>query len=176
MLIILDRDGVINYESDDYIRSVDDWHPLPGSLEAIAALNKAGHTVVVATNQSGIGRGYYTLATLQQIHEKMRDQLQKKQGHIDGIYFCPHVTEDNCQCRKPRPGLLIQIQQDYPLLFETAVFIGDSLRDLQAALAARCQPILVRTGRGNEVALAELGIDHVPVYDSLFDFVSLNFK
>lgn len=135
MLIILDRDGVINQESIHYIRSPDDWQPIAGSLEAIADLNHAGHTVVVATNQSGLARGYFNESTLNAIHEKMHRALANHGGHIDRIYYCPHVDADNCECRKPKPGLLWQIKRDYPDLYKQAIFVGDNLRDLQAAAA-----------------------------------------
>src|SRR3989344_4486862 len=114
MLVILDRDGVVNYESPTYIKSPEEWRALPGSLEAIATLNAAGHKVVVATNQSGIGRGYYSLATLEAIHQKMKEELARAGGCIEGIYFCPHIPEENCECRKPKPGLLLQIANDFP--------------------------------------------------------------
>jgi D-glycero-D-manno-heptose 1,7-bisphosphate phosphatase len=135
MLIILDRDGVINQESANYIRSPEDWQPIPGSLAAIAQLNHAGHTVVIATNQSGLGRGYFNEATLNAIHEKMYHALANLGGHIDGIYYCPHIDADKCECRKPKPGLLWQIKRDYPTLYQHAIFVGDNLRDLQAAAA-----------------------------------------
>ncbi|OGO90262.1 MAG: D-glycero-beta-D-manno-heptose-1,7-bisphosphate 7-phosphatase [Coxiella sp. RIFCSPHIGHO2_12_FULL_42_15] len=170
MLIILDRDGVINFDSDNYIKSPEEWIPIPGSLEAIAMLNQKKHTVVIATNQSGMGRGYYLRSMLEAIHQKMQQELLKKHGHIDGIYFCPHTPEDHCACRKPRPGLLLQIKKDYPDLFPQAVLIGDALRDLQAARAAGCKAILVKTGKGSEVDLSLVDAE-VPVYADLFDYV-----
>ena len=148
MLIILDRDGVINEDSPDYIKSPEEWHPIPGSLEAIAALKHAGHTVCVATNQSGIARGYYSLETLTAIHEKMQQALQQHHASLDAIAFCPHVDADHCECRKPKPGLLIQLQQHFDMAWEDTYFIGDSIRDLQAAESVGCHAILVATGNG----------------------------
>jgi len=151
-LIILDRDGVINQDSPDYIKSVDEWIPIPGSLEAIASLNKAGYTVTVATNQSGIGRGYYTLETLEKIHQKMFASLKIFNGHLDGIFFCPHNPTDHCTCRKPAPGLFHQIFNHFNLKapFSDIISIGDSLRDLEAAQNAGCTPFLVLTGNGEQ--------------------------
>ena len=155
-LVILDRDGVINKESDDFIKSPEEWQPLPGALEAIARLTEAGYTVVVATNQSGIGRGLFTAKTLEDIHDKMKAEVAKAGGKIDSIFICPHKPEDDCVCRKPKPGLFHRIMAYYgqPLLRVPA--IGDSLRDLEAAQAVRARPILVRTGRGEE-AVKQLG-------------------
>jgi D-glycero-D-manno-heptose 1,7-bisphosphate phosphatase len=147
-LIILDRDGVINEDSDAYIKSPEEWVPVPGSLEAIARLNRAGWTVTVATNQSGVGRGLYDLATLERIHERMKAALAAVGGHIDALYYCPHTPADHCACRKPLPGLLESIARDYGVSLAGVPAIGDSLRDLQAAAAVGAQPILVRTGKG----------------------------
>lgn len=145
MLIILDRDGVINYESPDYIKSPEEWEPIPGSLEAIAKLNQAGHTVAIATNQSGIGRGYYTIKILQAIHTKMTQNLAAVGGHLDGIFYCPHAPEDQCECRKPKPGLLLQIAQYFHADLKQALLIGDSWRDMEAAQAVSCKAILIKT-------------------------------
>lgn len=177
MLIILDRDGVINYDSVDYIKNPDEWIVIPNSLEAIAKLNAAGHTVVVATNQSGIGRGYYSLETLEKIHEKMRSELAKKGGHLDGIYFCPHTPEDHCECRKPKPGLFHKIAEDFAIDLRTAIAVGDSLRDLQAAQTANCPSVLVKTGNGAETftTRADLIAD-IPVYEDLSAFVTAILK
>jgi len=161
MLIIIDRDGVINHDSPDYIKSPKEWIPISHSLDAITRLNHAGHQVVVATNQSGVGRGYYSLDMLEKIHQRMKDELASIGGHLDGIYFCPHTPEDNCDCRKPKPGLLLQIAKDFSTDLTTAYFIGDSLRDLQAAEAAGCLPVLVKTGNENK-ALAG-----IPIYNDL---------
>jgi len=151
MLIILDRDGVINYESTEYIKTPDEWIPIEGSLEAVAQLIQAGHTVLVATNQSGVGRGYYTLETMHKIHEKMQEALAEHGGQIHRVYYCPHTPSENCECRKPKPGLLLQIAKDFPDEFKEAIFVGDSARDVHAAIAAGIQPLLVRTGNGETV-------------------------
>lgn len=148
MLIILDRDGVINFDSPNYIKSPEEWCPIPGSLAAIAELNRAGHRVVVASNQSGIAKGLYDFSMLNAIHEKMTRQLDELGGHLDGIFICPHQTEDNCECRKPKPGLLIQIAEQFNVDLKDALLIGDSYRDIQAALAVNCPCFLVETGNG----------------------------
>lgn len=148
MLIILDRDGVINYDSDEYIKSVDEWEAIPGSLEAIAQLNRHGFKVVVATNQSGIARGLYGVETLDQIHEKLFYELAAVGGYIEEIFFCPHHPADNCFCRKPKPGLLYHIREKYKINLAEVAFIGDSFADVQAAITAGCEPILVKTGNG----------------------------
>ena len=145
-MVILDRDGVINFDSPEYIKSPEEWHAIPGSLEAIADLNKADFLVTIATNQSGVGRAYYTLEILEQIHEKMKNELAIVGGHLDGIYFCPHTPEDNCLCRKPKPGMLIKIFEDFGIDPKDAVFIGDSLRDLEAAQSANCRSIFIHGG------------------------------
>jgi D-glycero-D-manno-heptose 1,7-bisphosphate phosphatase len=147
-LIILDRDGVINHDSSDYIKSPDEWKPIPGSLEAIARLNRAGFRVVVATNQAGIERGLFVRAALDGIHDKMRAALAQVGGHIDSIFVCPHKPESDCDCRKPRPGLFDQISRHYGVGLGGVPAIGDMLRDLQAAAAVGAQPILVSTGNG----------------------------
>ena len=174
-LVILDRDGVINFDSVDYIKSPEEWRPIPGSLEAIAALNQARCRVVIATNQSGIGRGYYTVAVLASIHQKMQDALKKVGGHIDHIYYCPHLPEQACMCRKPNPGMIWQIKNDFPELFDTAVLVGDSWRDLQAARAGGCRAVLVKTGlRDYEQCLKNpefIAFDQLSVYADLATFV-----
>jgi len=147
-LIILDRDGVINYDSKDYIKSPDEWIPIPGSLEAIAKLKENGWTVVVATNQSGIGRGYYTEAILKAIHQKMAVQLAQYNTQIDAIFYCPHTPDDHCDCRKPNIGLLQQISRHFNCSLKNVPLVGDSLRDLQAGAGMNCQLFLVETGNG----------------------------
>lgn len=146
--IILDRDGVINYESNEYIKSPAEWLPIPGSLEAIAQLNRAGFRVLVATNQSGVARGYYDIETLDAIHEKLMQELAAVGGYIDEIFFCPHHPDAHCFCRKPKPGLLYQIQEKYAVDFMQTYFIGDSTSDVEAAQRVGCIPILLHTGNG----------------------------
>ena len=166
-LIILDRDGVINEDSDDYIKSPEEYIPIPGSLEAIARLNQAGYTVVVASNQSGIGRGYFDVNTLNAMHDKLKRLLAEVQGHVDGIFYCPHTPEDHCDCRKPAPGLYHQISQQFHVDLTGVPVIGDSLRDIESARAVGAQPVLVRTGKGMRSLAAGKGLDGVPVYDDL---------
>ncbi len=149
-LVILDRDGVINHDSDQFIKSPDEWRPIPGSLEAIARLNHAGFRVVVATNQSGIGRGLFDMATLNAIHEKLHKALAQVGGRIDAIFFCPHTADAECDCRKPRTGLLQEAARRFNVDITTVPCIGDSLRDLQAAEAVGAQPMLVLTGKGEK--------------------------
>ncbi len=147
-LLILDRDGVINHDSDAYIKSPDEWHPLPGSLEAIARLTSAGYRIAVASNQSGVARGLFDLATLGSIHAKMTQAAQAAGGRIDAVFFCPHGPEANCECRKPRPGMIFDILSRFGAEAGETIFIGDTLRDLQAGHAAGCRTILVLTGKG----------------------------
>ncbi len=173
-IVILDRDGVINRDSDDFIKSANEWHPIPGSLEAIARLNHAGYRVVVATNQSGIARGYFTVETLNSIHQKLHDQLARVGGQIDFIGFCPHGPDDACECRKPRPGLFHQIGNRLNISLRGVPAIGDSLRDLVAAHEAGATPILVRSGKGRKTEQAlgnESGFDTIPVFDDLSEAV-----
>ena len=160
-LVILDRDGVINQDSEQFIKSREEWQPLPGSIEAIARLNRAGFTVMVATNQSGLGRGLFTADDLHGMHHKMRTLIASAGGDLGGVYFCPHTPEDNCNCRKPLPGLLDTIMADLGLDSLTAVpLVGDSIRDLEAGLARGCTPLLVRTGKGRQ---AEAALPQHPV-------------
>ncbi len=149
-LVILDRDGVINQDSAAYIKSPQEWKPIPGSLEAIALLNQAGYRVVVATNQSGIGRGLFDMATLNAIHDKMHQALAVVGGRIDGMFYCPHTQDAACSCRKPSPGLLEEISRRLGVELAGVPMIGDSLRDLQAGAAVGAQPILVLTGKGKQ--------------------------
>ncbi|HKN11392.1 MAG TPA: D-glycero-beta-D-manno-heptose 1,7-bisphosphate 7-phosphatase [Pseudomonadota bacterium] len=149
-LIILDRDGVINYDREQFIKSPDEWRPIPGSLEAIARLNHAGFRVVVATNQSGLGRRLLDTATLISIHEKLHKALSQVGGRIDAVFFCPHTADADCDCRKPKPGMLLDIGQRFGVELTGVPCIGDSLRDLQAAEACGAQPILVLTGKGEK--------------------------
>ncbi|HBX36955.1 MAG TPA: D-glycero-beta-D-manno-heptose-1,7-bisphosphate 7-phosphatase [Pseudohongiella sp.] len=147
-LIILDRDGVINEDSDAFIKSVAECVPVEGSIDAIARLSQAGYTVVVATNQSGIARGLLSETTLSQIHAYLSGLVEKAGGRIAGFFYCPHGPDNNCSCRKPRPGLLYQIRDEYGSEISGVPVVGDSLRDLQAALTAGCTPVLVRSGKG----------------------------
>ena len=149
-LIILDRDGVINIDSAQFIKSPGEWKPIPGSLEAIAKLNQAGWRVVVATNQSGIGRGLFDMDTLNAIHDKMHKAVQAVGGRIDAIFYCPHTADAKCDCRKPKPGMFERIGQVLNANLKGAPAVGDSLRDLQAAAAVGAQPYLVRTGKGEK--------------------------
>lgn len=172
MLVIMDRDGVINHDSPDYIKSPKEWISIPHSLNAITRLNHAGHQVVVATNQSGIGRGYYSVETLEAIHQKMRDELSAIGGHLDGIYFCSHTPDDHCDCRKPKPGMLMQIAKDFNANLKQAYFIGDSFRDIQAAQQVGALPILVRTGNGEKTEAGyKADLRHIPVYTDLSEVV-----
>ena len=168
-LIVLDRDGVINHDSDEYIKSTDEWVPIDGSLEAIARLNHGGYTVVVASNQSGIARGYFDIETLAAMHRKMADLLDKLGGRIDAIFYCPHGPKDNCDCRKPKPGMLLEIGQRFNVSLEDVIFIGDSVTDIKAAANANARSVLVRTGKGEKaekILQAENKTD-IPVYDDL---------
>jgi D-glycero-D-manno-heptose 1,7-bisphosphate phosphatase len=149
-LIILDRDGVINYDREQFIKSPDEWRPIPGSLEAIARLSHAGFRVVVATNQSGLGRRLLDTATLISIHDKLHRALAQVGGRIDAVFFCPHTADADCDCRKPKPGMLIDIGRRFGVELTGVPCIGDSLRDLQAAEACGAQPILVLTGKGEK--------------------------
>ena len=149
-LVVLDRDGTINQDSDQYIKSPAEWRPIPGSLEAIARLTQNGWRVVVATNQSGIARGLFDMSTLNAIHGEMHRTVGQAGGRIDAIFFCPHAADSNCECRKPKPGLLREIGARFGVELEGVPMIGDSLRDVAAATAAGAQPWLVLTGNGRK--------------------------
>ena len=149
-LIILDRDGVINHDSDAFIKSPEEWVPVSGSLQAIARLNQAGYTVVVATNQSGVGRRLFDMTTLNAIHQKMHQLAQQAGATIDAVFYCPHMADDNCDCRKPRAGMFHEIARRYDVSLKGVPTIGDSLRDLQAGFVAGCRPYLVQTGIGKK--------------------------
>ncbi len=153
-LIILDRDGVINHDSDAYIKSPQEWRPLAGSLEAIARLGKAGYRVVVASNQSGVGRGLFDLATLGAIHAKMHQAVAAAGGRLDAVFFCPHAADASCRCRKPAPGMLEEILRRFHVEADSVMMIGDALRDLQAADAVGIKPVLVLTGKGRKTMQA----------------------
>jgi D-glycero-D-manno-heptose 1,7-bisphosphate phosphatase len=147
-LIVLDRDGVINFDSDLFIKNPEEWNPIPGSLEAIARLCQADYRVVVATNQSGIGRGLFDMPMLNAIHDKMHKACAQAGGRIDAVFFCPHTNDANCGCRKPKSGMLEEIAMRYGVNMHGVPAVGDSLRDLQAAVQVGAQPILVLTGKG----------------------------
>jgi D-glycero-D-manno-heptose 1,7-bisphosphate phosphatase len=147
-LAILDRDGVINFDSDHYIKSPAEWRPIPGSIEAIARLHQAGYRIAVATNQSGIGRGLFDMATLNAINDKMMELVFRSGGRIDALFFCPHTATEECACRKPRTGMYEEIAARFHTELKGTPAIGDSLKDLQAAESVGAQPILVLTGKG----------------------------
>ena len=147
-VVILDRDGTINHDSDDYIKSPAEWTPIPGSLEAIARLIQADYRVVVATNQSGIGRGLFDTQALFAIHDKLQRALGQVGGRIDAFFFCPHKADDNCRCRKPQPGMLLEVARRFNVSLEDVFMVGDSRKDLEAAAAAGARPVLVLTGNG----------------------------
>jgi D-glycero-D-manno-heptose 1,7-bisphosphate phosphatase len=155
-LVILDRDGTINHERDDYIKSPDEWVPLPGALEAIARLNHAGWHVVVATNQSGIGRGLFDMAAMNAMHAKMHQMLVRHGGRVDAVFFCPHTPEDMCTCRKPQPGLFKMIGERFGVSLEGVPMVGDLPRDVLAAQSVGCEPHLVRTGQAAGMTEPEL--------------------
>lgn len=147
-LVVLDRDGVINLDSDYFVKSPDEWIPIPGSLEAIAMLNHAGYRVVVASNQSGIGRGLFEMSALNAMHQKMHKALMALGGRVDAVFFCPHTAAEDCACRKPKPGLFQQIAERFAVDLRGVPVVGDSLRDLEAGVAVGCVPHLVKTGKG----------------------------
>ena len=170
-LIILDRDGVINEDSDNFIRSLAEWIPIPGSIEAMARLYHAGYTLTVATNQSGIARGYYSVGVLDAMHAKLRELLVAYGAEVALIAYCPHLSETQCACRKPKPGMLLDIAQQLDADITQAVVVGDSLRDWQAAAAANAAYVQVRTGKGERtLADGRLPAD-IPVFDSLAHYV-----
>lgn len=154
-LIILDRDGVINQDSPDYIKSADEWIPIDGSIEAISRLYKAGFTVVVATNQAGLARGKFDLDDLEAMHEKLTQLVEEQGAELGAIFYCPHHPDDKCKCRKPLPGMIDAIEAEFNISAEDFYFVGDSLRDMQAAVTKGCKPILVKTGNGKKT-LAQL--------------------
>jgi D-glycero-D-manno-heptose 1,7-bisphosphate phosphatase len=166
--ILLDRDGVINHDSDAFIKSPDEWMPIDGSLEAIALLNAQGYQVIVVTNQSGVARGLLDEPMLEQIHAKMRRLVSEKGGDITAIYYCPHCADSNCDCRKPKAGLLKAFAADFNADLTTIAVIGDSLRDLQAAEAVGAEPILVKTGKGQITLLNNPHLNFL-VFETLYD-------
>ncbi|WP_457943382.1 D-glycero-beta-D-manno-heptose 1,7-bisphosphate 7-phosphatase [Vreelandella alkaliphila] len=170
-LVILDRDGVINLDSDAYIKSLEEWVPYPSAIDAIAQLNKAGYAVAIATNQSGIARGYYDEATLHSMHDRLIALVEAKGGRIAHIAYCPHGPDDQCACRKPLPGLLLQIQQQLGMDSLTGSWmVGDSLRDLKAGESVGCRPVLVRTGKGEKTLASHTNLENTLVYPDLAAF------
>ncbi|EHR69388.1 histidinol-phosphate phosphatase family protein [Burkholderiales bacterium JOSHI_001] len=175
-LVILGRDGILNAFRDDHVKEPDEWHPLPGALEAVARLNHHGWHTVVATNQSGIGRGMIDMSSVNAVHARMNQRLQAVGGRLDAVFFCPHAPEDQCECRKPQPGMMLDIAHRYGIALDSVPMVADTLRDLLAARAAGCQPHLVRSGRAAELDPAQLDaiVQQVPgtlVHDDLPDFV-----
>lgn len=175
-LVILDRDGVINEDSDDFIKTLDEFIPIPGSLDAIKRLKQAGLKVAVATNQSGISRGYLSLDTLNAMHDKLNALLDEPDVKIDGFFYCPHGPDDGCDCRKPKPGLYQQISREFDVSLEGIPVIGDSLRDLEAARSVGAKPVLVRTGKGLRTITAGKGVEGIPVYENLAEAVDALLK
>jgi D-glycero-D-manno-heptose 1,7-bisphosphate phosphatase len=169
-LVVLDRDGVISQDADNYIRTIEDWVPIAGSLEAIAKLNHAGYRIVVATNQSGLARGFFNIDTVNAIHRKMRRELGVLGAQIEAIFFCPHGPDAGCHCRKPRPGLLEDIERRLQIDLVGVPVIGDSFRDIQAAAAVRATPLLVLTGKGQKTLQTHVNeLRDVRVYRDLAD-------
>jgi|SRR5690554_626764 len=177
-LIILDRDGVINEDSDAFIKSVDECLPIPGSIDAIVRLSQAGYTVVVATNQSGIARGLLDEYTLAHIHQYLTEAVEQSGGELAGFFYCPHGPDDGCSCRKPEPGLLEGIARELGVNLQDVPFVGDSLRDMVAAQAAGCRPVLVRTGKGHQTLAHGIPpeLQHGEVYDDLAAFADAVLK
>lgn len=174
-LVVLDRDGVINQDSDEYIKCPEEWEPIPGSLEAIARLCRADYRVVIATNQSGVGRGLFSMDMLNKIHNRMLEHIHQKGGAIDAILVCPCHPDANCRCRKPKPGMLVDLAERLKINLTAVPMVGDSLRDLEAARAVHGLPVLVRTGKGERTA-RELGqradreFAEIPIYPDLAAF------
>jgi len=166
-LVILDRDGVINYDSDKFIRQPDEWRAIPGSLDAIARLTQAGWRVVIATNQSGVGRGFLDMATLNAIHAKMHRAVNQAGGRIEAVFYCPDTDQSQSPCRKPNPGMFYAIAERFNVALDQAPCVGDSLRDLQAAAAVGGQPILVLTGKGRKTRAAGSLPEGTTVYSDL---------
>lgn len=167
--IVLDRDGVINQDSADYIKSPDEWIPIPGSIEAIAALHAANFKILIATNQSGLARGFFSEYDLANMHHKLCSMVEDAGGLVTGIFYCPHEPKDSCDCRKPKTGLLRQAESELSVKLKGSVFIGDSEKDLLAATSFGMRPILVRTGNGNitEGRLQDIQLSNTEVFDDL---------
>jgi D-glycero-D-manno-heptose 1,7-bisphosphate phosphatase len=169
--VILDRDGVINIDSDAYIKSPEEWQPIAGSLEAIARLHQQGFRVVVVTNQSGVARGLFSEATLAAIHDKMQHVVRASGGEIAAIYACIHGPDSDCLCRKPKPGLFHAVGRDFGIDLSQVFAVGDSYRDIQASEAVNAKPLLVKTGKGQQTLAAHPNFIH-PIFDTLYDAVS----
>lgn len=174
--IILDRDGVINYDSEEYIKTPEEWVAIPGSLEAIAQLNRLGYKVIVATNQSGLSRGLFDLEMLSEIHNKLHLELAAVGGYVEEIFFCPHHPDDKCLCRKPKPGMLHEISQKYDIDLKQTFFIGDNYSDVEAARAAGCNPILVLTSKGKKTLEAHPELKLIPHFANLAQAVEYVIK
>jgi len=170
-MVILDRDGVINHLLDDDVTTVDGWDPIPGSIEAINRLKKAGYLVTIASNHSGIASGHYNEEELQEMHAKMQRLLAARGASVDGIFYCPHGPEANCICRKPKPGLLFQIAKEFAIDLSQTPLVGDNISDIQAAKMANAKPVLVRTGKGEYVMQNFPEALDVPIFDDLAHFV-----
>lgn len=170
-VIILDRDGVINFDSPNYIKHPDEWEPIPQSLAAVAQLNQAGFKVAIASNQSGIARGLYDETVLAAIHEKMQKMLEQEQGFIDYIVYCPHLPNTGCSCRKPLPGMLEEIARHFQCSLKNIPFVGDKLTDVETAIAACAKPIVVKTGYQDETAEIISRYPNIEIYKNLWDFV-----
>ena len=166
-LLILDRDGVVNKESTDFVKSPDEWQPLPGSLDAISRLTHADYRIVIATNQSGIARGLFDIATLNAVHDRMHKEVAAVGGHIEAIFFCPHGPDEGCACRKPAPGLFTDIAARLRVRLDGVPIVGDRLADLNVARTVGARPMLVRTGYGQETEASGTGLDGVEVFDNL---------
>lgn len=170
-LIVLDRDGVINQETDSPVVSPLDWQPIDGSLEAIARLNQAGYQVAVVTNQSSIARGLLSIDELHAVHQRMHEQVIQVGGRIDTVVFCPHSESDECACRKPSPGMLYTLSERLNVDLTKVAVVGDSLKDIQAAMAAAAIPVLVKTGKGEKTLESNKGLEHIPAYADLAAYV-----
>lgn len=173
--VFLDRDGVINENRADYVKSWDEFVFLPSSLDALRSLAAACDTIVVVSNQAAIGRGLVARETVEDIHRRMGEAIRGRGGAIDAIYYCPHHPDEGCACRKPRPGMLRQAAAEHGIDLARSYFIGDTVGDVEAAIAAGCAPILVLTGLGGEqgAAMRQRGYEHVPVVRDLAEAVAL---
>lgn len=171
--IILDRDGVINQDSDAYIKSAEEWQPIAGSIEAIVDLKKAGYNIAVATNQSGLARGLFDLDDLEAMHAKLQALLAEHGTCVDAIFYCPHAPEDDCNCRKPRSGMLDALEKEFDVDLNGSWLVGDQLKDLQLALQKNCKPVLVLSGKGTgarEQLVNEKALQHTPIFANLRAF------